>query len=84
MRHGGSGNDHRGPSRIRPVPFRIPVHMITNDQQAGSETGRQILPKIGREPTPEELAEKAADAFEKVRKVMKSPKEPISLERNRR
>jgi RNA polymerase primary sigma factor len=59
--------------------IRIPVHMIETINKL-VRTGRQILHEIGREPTPEELAEKLQMPLEKVRKVMKIAKEPISLE----
>jgi RNA polymerase primary sigma factor len=59
--------------------IRIPVHMIeTNNTLV--RTSRQMLHEIGREPTPEELAEKLGMPLEKVRKVLKIAKEPISLE----
>ena len=57
----------------------IPVHMIETINKL-VRTGRQMLHEIGREPTPEELAEKLQMPLEKVRKVMKIAKEPISLE----
>ena len=59
--------------------IRIPVHMIETINNL-VRTGRQMLHEIGREPTPEELAEKLQMPLEKVRKVMKIAKEPISLE----
>jgi RNA polymerase primary sigma factor len=59
--------------------IRIPVHMIETINKL-VRTSRQILHEIGREPTPEELAEKLLMPLEKVRKVMKIAKEPISLE----
>ena len=59
--------------------IRIPVHMIETINKI-VRTSRQMLHEIGREPTPEELAEKLAMPLEKVRKVMKIAKEPISLE----
>ncbi|MFZ2100164.1 MAG: RNA polymerase sigma factor RpoD, partial [Oricola sp.] len=58
---------------------RIPVHMIETINKI-VRTSRQMLHEIGREPTPEELAEKLAMPLEKVRKVLKIAKEPISLE----
>ena len=57
----------------------IPVHMIETINKL-VRTSRQILHEIGREPTPEELAERLSMPLEKVRKVMKIAKEPISLE----
>ncbi len=60
-------------------PIRIPVHMIETINKI-VRTSRQMLHEIGREPTPEELAEKLAMPLEKVRKVLKIAKEPISLE----
>ncbi|MGR3439429.1 RNA polymerase sigma factor RpoD, partial [Salipiger abyssi] len=57
--------------------IRIPVHMIETINKL-VRTGRQMLHEIGREPTPEELAEKLQMPLEKVRKVMKIAKEPIS------
>lgn len=59
--------------------IRIPVHMIETINKI-VRTSRQMMHEIGREPTPEELAEKLAMPLEKVRKVMKIAKEPISLE----
>jgi RNA polymerase primary sigma factor len=59
--------------------IRIPVHMIETINKL-VRTSRQMLHEIGREPTPEELAEKLGLPLEKVRKVMKIAKEPISLE----
>ena len=59
--------------------IRIPVHMIETINKI-VRTSRQILHEIGREPTPEELASKLSMPLEKVRKVMKIAKEPISLE----
>src|SRR3954454_11381794 len=67
-----------------PIPdqartIRIPVHMIETINKL-VRTSRRMLHEIGREPTPEELAEKLAMPLEKVRKVLKIAKEPISLE----
>ena len=59
--------------------IRIPVHMIETINKL-VRTGRQMLHEIGREPTPEELATKLQMPLDKVRKVMKIAKEPISLE----
>ncbi|MDP6352521.1 MAG: RNA polymerase sigma factor RpoD [Alphaproteobacteria bacterium] len=59
--------------------IRIPVHMIETINKL-VRTSRQMLHEIGREPTPDELAEKLAMPLEKVRKVLKIAKEPISLE----
>ena len=59
--------------------IRIPVHMIETINKL-VRTARQMLHEIGREPTPEELAEKLGMPLDKVRKVMKIAKEPISLE----
>ncbi|MEL6686954.1 MAG: RNA polymerase sigma factor RpoD [Pseudomonadota bacterium] len=59
--------------------IRIPVHMIETINKI-VRTSRQILHEIGREPTPEELAAKLSMPLDKVRKVMKIAKEPISLE----
>ena len=59
--------------------IRIPVHMIETINKL-VRTGRQMLHEIGREPTPEELAAKLQMPLDKVRKVMKIAKEPISLE----
>ena len=59
--------------------IRIPVHMIENIHKI-ARTRHQMLHEIGREPTPEELAEKLGMSLEKVRKVIKLTKEPISLE----
>ncbi len=59
--------------------IRIPVHMIETINKL-VRTSRQMLHEIGREPTPEELAERLSMPLEKVRKVLKIAKEPISLE----
>ncbi|MGE5534668.1 MAG: RNA polymerase sigma factor RpoD, partial [Acidobacteriota bacterium] len=59
--------------------IRIPVHMIETINKI-VRTSRQMLHEIGREPTPEELAEKLGMPLEKVRKVLKIAKEPLSLE----
>ncbi|MDD4616362.1 MAG: RNA polymerase sigma factor RpoD [Alphaproteobacteria bacterium] len=59
--------------------IRIPVHMIETINKL-VRTSRQMLHEIGREPTPEELVEKLHMPLEKIRKVMKIAKEPISLE----
>src|SRR5260221_6562214 len=58
--------------------IRIPVHMIETINKI-VRTSRQMLNEIGREPTPEELAEKLGMPLEKVRKVLKIAKEPLSL-----
>lgn len=59
--------------------IRIPVHMIETINKI-LRTSRQLLHEIGREPTPEELAQKLSMPLEKVRKVLKVTKEPMSLE----
>ncbi len=59
--------------------IRIPVHMIETINKI-VRTSRQMLHEMGREPTPEELAKKLAMPLEKIRKVMKIAKEPVSLE----
>ena len=59
--------------------IRIPVHMIETINKI-VRTSRQILSERGREPTPEELAKKLAMPLERVRKVLKISKEPVSLE----
>ena len=59
--------------------IRIPVHMIETINKI-VRTSRQLLSEIGREPTPEELAEKLGMPLENVRKVLKIAKEPLSLE----
>ena len=59
--------------------IRIPVHMIETINKL-VRTSRQMLHEIGREPTPEELSEKLSMPLDKVRKVLKIAKEPISLE----
>ncbi|MCR9268532.1 MAG: RNA polymerase sigma factor RpoD [Henriciella sp.] len=59
--------------------IRIPVHMIETINKI-VRSQRQMLHEIGREPTPEELAEKLGLPLEKIRKVLKIAKEPISLE----
>ncbi len=60
--------------------IRIPVHMIETINKI-VRTSRQMMHEIGREPTPEELADKLSMPLEKVRKVMKIAKEPISSKR---
>src|SRR5215471_4028980 len=59
--------------------IRVPVHMIEGMKQL-ARTSRQMLHEIGREPTPEELAEKLAMPLERVRKVLDIAKEPLSLD----
>jgi len=59
--------------------IRIPVHMIETINKI-VRTQRQIMSEFGRDPTPEELAKKLAMPLEKVRKVLKIAKEPVSLE----
>lgn len=59
--------------------MRIPEHMIATVNKL-VRTSRQMLPEIGREPTPEELAEKLGMPLEKVHKLLKIAKQPISLE----
>jgi RNA polymerase primary sigma factor len=59
--------------------IRIPVHMMETINKI-VRTSRQMLNELGREPTPEELAEKLGMPLEKVRKVLKIAKEPLSLE----
>lgn len=59
--------------------IRIPVHMIETINKL-NRISRQILQEIGREPTPEELSEKMLISEEKIRKVLKIAKEPISME----
>jgi len=59
--------------------IRVPAHMIETINRV-VRTSRQILTEIGREPTPEELAEKLAMPLEKVLRVLKIAKQPISLE----
>src|SRR5438046_4231019 len=59
--------------------IRIPMHMIEAMRQL-AQTSRQMLHEIGREPTPEELADKLAMPLERVRKVLGIAKEPLSLD----
>ncbi len=59
--------------------IRIPVHMIETINKL-TRTSRQMLAEMGREPVPEELAQRLSMPLEKVRKVMKIAKEPVSLE----
>ena len=59
--------------------IRIPVHMIETINKL-IRTSRYLVQEVGREPTPEEIAEKMEMPLEKVRKVLKIAKEPISLE----
>ncbi len=59
--------------------IRVPEHMIETINRL-VRTSRQMLTEIGREPTPEELAEKLAMPLEKVRKVLNIAKQPITLE----
>ena len=63
----------------KPTAPKAPVHMIETINKI-VHTSRQMLHEIGREPTPEELAEKLGMPLEKVRKVLKIAKEPIVLE----
>ena len=58
--------------------IRVPEHMIETINRLG-RTSRQMLTEIGREPTPEELAEKLAMPLEKVHKILKITKQPITL-----
>jgi RNA polymerase primary sigma factor len=59
--------------------YRIPEHLIETINEL-VRTSRQMLTEIGREPTPEELAERLAMPLERVRKVLEIAKRPISLE----
>jgi RNA polymerase primary sigma factor len=59
--------------------IRVPAHMIETINKL-VRTSRQMLPEIGREPTPGELAEKLAMPVEKVHKVLKIARRPIRLE----
>jgi RNA polymerase primary sigma factor len=59
--------------------IRVPVHMTESINKI-ARTSRQLLGELGREPTPEELAEKLHMPLEKVRKTLKIAKEPLSLE----
>jgi RNA polymerase primary sigma factor len=59
--------------------IRIPVHMIETINKL-ARTSRQLIQELGREPTPEEIAERMEMSVEKVKKVFKISKEPISLE----
>lgn len=59
--------------------IRIPVHMIETINKL-ARTSRQLIQELGREPTPEEIAEKMELSVDKVKKVFKISKEPISLE----
>jgi RNA polymerase primary sigma factor len=59
--------------------YRIPEHLIETINKL-VRTSRQMLTEIGREPTPEELAERLAMPLERVRKVLEIAKRPISLE----
>jgi RNA polymerase primary sigma factor len=58
------------------MTVRIPVHLIETINKL-VRTSRQMLHEIGREPTPEELAEKLAMPLEKVRKILEIAKQPI-------
>ena len=60
------------PKELGDRPIRVPERMIETINKL-VRTSRQMLSEIGREPTPEELAEKLAMPLEKVRKVLKSP-----------
>jgi RNA polymerase primary sigma factor len=60
-------------------PIRVPEHMIETLNKL-VRTSRRMLLEIGREPTPDELAEKLAMPLDKVRKLLKIAKQPISLE----
>ena len=60
-------------------PIRVPVNIIDTVNKV-VRTSRQMLPELGREPTPEELAERLAMPPEKLRKVLAIARQPISLE----
>src|SRR5438067_2332134 len=79
MPPGGSGRRSTRSIADQARTIRIPVHMIETINKI-VRTSRQMLNEIGREPTPEELAEKLGMPLEKVRKVLKIAKEPLSLE----
>jgi RNA polymerase primary sigma factor len=66
-------------SEIGDRGYRIPEHLIETINRL-VRTSRQMLTEIGREPTPEELAERLAMPLERVRKVLEIAKRPISLE----
>ena len=72
---------YNSPDRFSGVTAKIgvPVHMMDTVSKV-VRTSRQLLNEIGREPTPEELAEKLGMTLEKMRKVLKIGKEPLSLE----
>ena len=86
---GGAGRAQRGSARYgvssrrstadQARTIRVPVHMMDAISKV-VRTSRQLLNAIGREPTPEELAEKLGMPLEKVRKVLKIANEPLSLE----
>src|SRR6516162_4870642 len=78
MPPGGSGRRSRARSPTART-IRIPVHMMEAISKVVRKS-QQMLNEIGREPTPEELAEKLGMQLEKVRKVLKIAKEPLSLE----
>src|SRR5262249_42101610 len=59
--------------------IRIPVHMTDNSRQL-TRASHQMVSEIGREPTPEELAERLAMPIEKVRSILKLVREPLSLD----
>jgi RNA polymerase primary sigma factor len=66
------------PKELGDRTIRIPEHMIETINKL-VRTSRQMLPEIGREPTPEELAEKLSMPLEKVHKLLKIAKEPVRL-----
>jgi RNA polymerase primary sigma factor len=75
----GEGRLQAACAEAWPAVIRIPVHMIEVIYKI-VRTSQQLLNEIGREPTPEELAEKLGMPLEKVRKALKIAKEPLSLE----
>ena len=79
MRPGGSVRPSREPSRIRRRTIRIPVHMVETINKL-IRVSRQLLQELGREPTPEEIAEEMKLPVERVREILKISQEPVSLE----
>ncbi len=67
------------PEELGDRTIRVPAHIIETVNRV-MRTSRQMLPEIGREPTPEELAEKLAMPLDKVHKVLAIAKRPIRLE----
>ena len=79
MQPGGSVRRSQERSRIRRRTIRIPVHMVETINKL-IRVSRQLLQELGREPTPEEIAEEMDMPVERVREILKISQEPVSLE----